>query len=116
MTVPSWYVLVVLALAAFRLTRLIGWDDFPPIRRIRWLLLKTTVDRTMTSTAAAENGRYRHGRPTLAAFVECPYCLGFWIALAAYLFWQVWPDGTMIVLFPFALSTLVGTWGRILDP
>jgi len=115
-TVPSWYGAALLALAAFRITRLVGWDDFPPIRNLRWRLLKTTVDRTLTQQEAAANGRYRHGRETLGKFIECPYCLGFWVGLAMFLLWQLWPVGTLVVAFPFALNAVVGTWARMLDP
>lgn len=117
MTVPGWWAALLMALGVFRLTRLVGWDDFPPIRNLRWRVLRTTVDRTVT-TAGQVNGptRYRHGRQTLGAFLECPYCVGFWIGLAAFLMWQVVPTATLVVLFPFALNAAVGTWARMLDP
>lgn len=111
--VPSALVTVILVLAAFRITRLIGWDDFPPVRRVRDRVLKTTVDRSMTQRQPEPV--YRYGRPILAQFVQCPYCLGFWVVLVCWLGWVVTPD-VLYVLVPFALSGAVGIVGRMLDP
>lgn len=39
MTVPDWWQAAILALASYRLTRLGGWDAFPPVARARaWLI------------------------------------------------------------------------------
>lgn len=35
MIVPSWWQAVLLVLAAYRLTRLGGWDAFPPVAKLR---------------------------------------------------------------------------------
>lgn len=114
MTLPDPYVAVVMALGVFRLTRLVGWDAFPPAERLRHRLLRTTVDRSLTQRQ--ETRVYRYGRPTLAAAIQCPYCGGFWIGLATWGLWLVFPTLTVWLLAPFALNAVVGTWARMLDP
>lgn len=104
----------VLVLGVYRLARLIGWDQWPPIAALRDRVLGTTVDRLMTQRTETKVLRYR--RSTLADAIFCPFCAGFWIGLVAYACWLVVPDATVYVLAPFALSSLVGIIGRNLDP
>jgi len=113
---PGPYVAVVLALGAFRVTRLIGWDDFPPLASRRDRLLRKTVDRN--ATVARERGTpapVRYGRPVLAMFVQCPYCLGFWVGLTVWGLWLVAPTAAVVVMVPFALNAVVGIVARNLD-
>lgn len=98
---PIWFQVAVLILGSFRLTRLVGWDDLPPVARARaWLL------------GARPNGTYR--RPLLAHFVHCPFCVGFWIGLAVIVSWWLWTP-VVIILAPFALNTIVGLTAKNLD-
>ena len=39
--------------------------------------------------------------------VECPYCLGFWVALAWAVSFAVFPTETVWVALPFALNAVV---------
>lgn len=111
--IPTPWAAVVLALGAYRLTRLIGWDDLPPIARLRARVtgerqhMNSTVNRELITT-------YR--RPTLEHFLSCPFCQGFWVSLAAYLVWRFEPTGTLYFLAPFALSAAVGLISKNLDP
>lgn len=101
---PSWIELALLVLGSYRLTRLVGWDEFPLAARIR-------------ARAIGEEGfepTYR--RPTLAHLVHCPFCLGWWISLAAYLAWLVAPTATLYALAPLAISGAVGLVAKNLDP
>lgn len=111
----SWLVAAVLVLATFRITRLLGWDDFPPVARVRNRLFGTTVDRTLTERHPPGQPPTRNGRPTLVAFVECPYCLGFWVGLLVYLLWLT-GDWVLYPLAPLALNGAVGIVARMLDP
>lgn len=89
---------VILALAAHRVTRLIGWDSITSTLRAR--LIGYSDD--------GKRNRWPANHPKIGEFVHCPWCLGFWVCLAWYLAYRQWPEGTIIVAVPFALSDAVG--------
>lgn len=104
---PGPFVFVVLALAAYRLTRLIGWDTFPLAARARaW----ATGEYRMNAGAIA----YR--RSGVLHLVECPFCVGWWISLVLYLLWLTAPSVTMYASVPLAISGAVGLVSKNLDP
>lgn len=105
MSIPSWYELVLLALAAFRLWRLLAEDDIlDRPRRYVTALPRAWKPNDPLST------NYRNG---LAAFISCPWCLGFWVVLALWGAWEVWPHAVLVVSAPLAVSALVGFLGSI---
>jgi hypothetical protein len=107
-------VALVLALGVFRLCRLIGWDDFPPIKKLR---AKATGERAYRNTTEKrDEDILRYTRPILEHFITCPFCLGFWLSLAAFLAWRFEPTWTLYGLAPFALSGAVGLISKNLDP
>lgn len=140
--IPDALTLALLALAAFRMTRLIGWDTFPPVARARSRILLSWIEPVCSSCKAeradyeARDGREwvglencprcgsgepatfleGHGRPLLGELVECPFCLGWWIALALYAGWLVAPTAALVVSVPLALSAAVGLLAKNLDP
>jgi hypothetical protein len=89
---------LILALAAHRLTRLIGWDTITAPLRVPLLGYDDQGRRTAHSRQ----------HPKVGEFLHCPWCLGFWVCLALYLSWRWWPDGTLVVATVFALSDVVG--------
>lgn len=129
--IPGPWATVILALAAYRLTRLIGWDDLPPIEWARARLVGETWDSRgstnsqmgLSSERADVAPRYR--RPTLNHFVRCAFCQGFWTAGAVYLVWALaaghpgaepWRSWILYPLAPLALGALVGLIAKNLDP
>jgi len=78
----------VLTLATFRLLRLIGWDEFPPVAIVRERMLK--------------------GRDLLGHLWGCPFCLGFWVSVIVYVLWLWHPTVVMYAAAPFALSAAIG--------
>lgn len=114
--IPAPWVGLVLAFGAYRLTRLLGWDDWPPIARSRaWLLgEKWTMARGVGGAPDTYVAVYK--RPLLQKLVHCPFCIGWWVCLATYLAWLLWPSGTLYGAFPFALSGAVGLLAKNLDP
>lgn len=120
--IPGPWVALVLTLGAFRLTRLAGWDTFPPVARARaWLTGEHVVHSTSANMAMGVTGElpgyeYRYRRRLLAELLHCAFCAGFWVALAAYLAWRFEPRWTLYLLAPFALSAAVGLIARNLDP
>lgn len=130
--IPSPWEFALLALAAYRLTRLGGWDDFPPIAAVReWILreewvgtplfsMEEEIERSVslpgkTPESLAENVRPAYGRPLLAHLVHCPFCLGWWVSLAVYLAWVALPTAALAIAAPFAISGVVGLVAKNLD-
>lgn len=93
---PSALELAVVVLAAYRLTRLAGWDEFPLALKLR--------------------ERLTSGRPMIEHLVGCPFCIGFWISLAVYGAWLSAPRPTLYAMTPFAISGAVGLIAKNLDP
>jgi Protein of unknown function (DUF1360) len=93
LTVPSWYLFILLAFAAWRTFQLLAHDDI--LGRPR---------------------RYVTKRPKMADFMECPYCLGFWISVLWWAGFEIWPHGSVVLAVPFALSTALIGIQRLLSP
>lgn len=123
---PLW--LVVDVLAAWRLTRLITTDGFPPVKAVRdWILRRwpsedavfpdaeveldeDTGPRLSTGVAVMElDGRWLAVTPHwLGELVTCVWCAGMWTSLAVVALTPavVWPlPGLFLAL---ASSALVG--------
>lgn len=92
-TVPSWWTFLLLALAAWRVFKLFAED--------------LIIDRARRRLAPAASTR--------EVFLTCPYCSGFWIALAWWLAWVAWPPWTLVAATPLALSASVGLIASRLD-
>lgn len=128
--IPSWWLFVVLALGAARLTRLAGWDDLPPIVRLRgWIVGEKAVTRGSTNarmgvTSEQVEQSYTYRWPGLAHFLSCSFCSGFWFATLVYGGWLVagspgalhYHSWLFYALVPFALSEAVGLVSKNLDP
>lgn len=113
---PSALACVALALAAFRLTRLVGWDDLPPVVRFRAWALGERVEARSRPAGQDDVYVYLYRRPLLAHFVHCPFCVGFWISVAVYVAWALEPRWTLYAAVPLALSAVVGLTAKNLDP
>jgi hypothetical protein len=129
----TWLALTIAALAAYRLTRLIVEDDFPPVAWLRekWLGRWPASDTVFDPSVVVEtgDGEGRAGRvdvvwvPALGDWVArqphplgeliaCYWCLGFWVATVCTLLVLAVPGAGMVVLAPFAVSTVVGALAR----
>ena len=98
--IPGWWQFLLLALAAYRVWRLLAEDEILDGPRARLL--------------GAAGWRPDHGDPPagfrygLSGFITCPWCLGFWITVAAWAAWRLAPGLTVEAAVPFALSATVG--------
>lgn len=119
---PSPLVLLVLVLAAYRLTRLIGWDDFPPVLRVRvWLTGQT---KHVAGSSNSINGLtveppeyvWSWRRPLLAHFLQCAFCQGTWTSAAVYAIWAAEPHWSLYAFVPLAIGGAVGLVSKNLDP
>lgn len=102
---PDALEFLVLLLASYRVTRLLGQDDLPPLVRLR---------ERLTRPYMGQDG-WEFGRPTLAYFLSCPFCLGWWVSLAVYGAWLSAPRPTLYAMTPFAISGAVGLIAKNLD-
>ncbi|WP_409428384.1 DUF1360 domain-containing protein [Mycobacterium sp. SMC-11] len=110
-------ILAIYVLAVARLTRLINFDIvLDPLRM--WISGRAATAKQASNDAsvaeqkvAADTAIRRMIRwNTLASFLSCPWCVGFWISLAGaavpvrLLGWQWW----CVIPVAFACSHLVG--------
>lgn len=123
---PLWLLLIVLSLAAYRLTRLAVKDTFPPILRVRCAIML----RGMPFKEAWENGchavlmrggkldqakydraltLYRPSWEWLADLVTCHWCASGWISLGLVLGTAWWYSLPAPVLIWFAVWA-AGAW------
>ncbi len=111
--IPAPWVALVLALGVYRVFRLIGWDDFPPIAKLR---ARAVGEHVYYNTTESRDGPlYRYRRPVLNHFLNCPFCFGFWLSLLVYVLWLFVPTEVLYGLAPFALSGAVGIVASKLD-
>jgi hypothetical protein len=106
--IPDWYEIVLLSLAAWRVFQLIALDDL--------------LDRPRRYVTRLGSKWEKEGDPvpsgyrlTLADFITCPYCAGFWIALAWWGAWLVWPYETLVFAVPWVLSAGVIAASKVLS-
>lgn len=100
MEIPNWYELLLLALAAFRVWRLLAEDEI--LDRPRRFILRLGVEWEKEGDPVPAD--YRGG---WALFLTCYWCMGFWVSVAAWGAWQIAPHETLVLAVPFALSALV---------
>jgi hypothetical protein len=105
--VPSPWEFTLLALAAFRIWKLLA-DDTILDRPRDWL----------TDKIVNPDGRpFRHGGEQRAhywlTFLLCPWCSGAWICLLAWVAWLLAPTAALIGATFWALSAAVGLIGSV---
>lgn len=137
---PSPLTLLVLALAVFRLWRLLALDTLPQLvwlrdKAVGYILLNEQLAKVRERKLdAIERGSYTEAahardeearlvkeqgqasivrRPLLAEWLVCPWCSGLWVSVAVYGAWLLWPHGSLYVAVPLAISAAVGLLGHI---
>ena len=107
MKIPSAWETILLAAASYRIWRLLAEDTILNRPR-RWLvrLPKTWVEGDPTP----ENYRWK-----IAYFMNCPWCFGLWISLAAWIAWLIEPTWSTGLSVPLAISAAVGITRDRLD-
>jgi hypothetical protein len=96
MEIPNWYEAALLALASWRIFQLLALDSIldQPRRYV------TRLGKEWEKEGDALPKEYRE---KWALFINCPYCLGFWITVVWWVAWQIWPHATLVVAAPFAI-------------
>lgn len=104
--IPGWWQFALLALAAYRTFRLIAED--------------TILERPRRAILRLDPGWEEEGDPTgpdyraeWGFFITCPYCAGFWISLAWWGAWLLWPHATVLVAVPWAIGAVVAFFAKV---
>lgn len=108
MSVPGPWSALILIACAYRVWRLLAEDSILDEPRQRLVGLPPGWKEGDLIPA-----HYRNG---LAAFINCPWCLGFWISVVLWGAWEISPFWTEVFAFPFAISAGVGIVRGKLDP
>ena len=90
--IPSPWEFVLLALAAYRVWKLVAEDTILDPLRSRVTFTKTEAE-----------------------FLTCPWCLGAWIGLTWTAAWWIWDYPTLVAAVPFAVSVAVGFVAATVD-
>lgn len=114
MTLPLLLLLDVLA--AYRLTRLVVADTFPPVAALRDRIV--TKHTTIKPAPAPQTGHVEEP-DAWAELVQCPWCCGFWCSLiVAAAHWCAFglPAPAFVVpALALALSAAVGIVSQLVD-
>lgn len=106
--VPGPWETAVLALAAYRVWRLIA-DDTILDRPRAWVL--GVPGWKPTGHETPPDGY----REKLATLLTCPWCMGFHLAYGVFLFWLWLPTPTLLICVPLAISSAVGLIAHFTD-
>lgn len=100
---------VLLALACYRVTRLVTTDKItdPIFERVRWSFERRWYAKH------DEDGSQTEWNSKLAFMLSCPWCLGFWVSGLGTLLVSLAYGLDYPILTWLALSTVVGFLGRI---
>lgn len=101
------WLVVLLALACYRVTRLVTTDKItePIFNRIRFGLERRWY-------AKHDGGSDTHFNSKLAYMLSCPWCLGFWVSGAGTLLVSLAYGLDYPIFTWFAMSTVIGFLGR----
>lgn len=113
--VPGPWEFVLLALGAFRLSRLIGWDTITAGLRER--ITGFTDDNAASIEDLPSGGsRSRRARVYLSTMIRCPWCQGFYVSALVYVAWVGLPRLTLASCAVLSISSAVGLIAKNLDP
>lgn len=122
---PEPWLFALLAALAFRLTRLVAYDDIT-VRVRGWLgVTDATYARqieTIEEMEEAGEEPFRNSADAavwyLARLIRCPWCAGFWVSLLVSLGAAACDQISWGWALPvgFALSAVVGLVAKVLDP
>lgn len=107
---------LIMALAVYSITRLLGTDSFPPIEKARtWFYDRWPHDGYSTKVRPVRGQWIVTGSTYYVnigvwqgELLHCPWCLGWWVALAASVAFLFWPVTVLALCVPFALRVIPG--------
>jgi hypothetical protein len=118
---PSWWEFVLLGLAAFRVYRLIARDTVTePIREAisypdaAAVSLDDSADR-IEVVGEGFPSLPKSWRVYLSTLLRCPWCMGFYVSVAWWIFWLVAPHAALWLATPWAIAAVVALLAKNLD-
>ena len=108
MNIPSWWGFVLLVLMVFRIYRLIAEDTILDTPRRK--LLRLGDEWMQEGDKVPEDFREKW-----SLFITCPWCLGFWLSVIAWIAWLIFPTETLWFAVPWAISAVVALVAKNLD-
>lgn len=124
-TISNPVYLFLLAFGIYSITRLLSKDSFPPIEKMRnWVYDRwphdgySTMKRPVNEKSrwvSTGQSYYVNTGVWLGELIHCPWCLGWWVSLAACTSFVLWPVITLAVMTPFALRVIPGMIESVID-
>lgn len=113
----------IVTFGVYSITRLITKDSFPPIEKLRnWIYDRyphdgySTMKRPVRGRWVVTGSSYYVNTGVwLGELIHCPWCSGWWVALAASAGLVFWPTIALAVLFPFAVRVVPGIIESVID-
>lgn len=121
----EWFLLALLSLSTYRLTRLVVEDTFPPVLWVRdrivggWRSLTLKEEEAQISDGTSEDGEaLKYNIPVswspfwLRELLSCPWCASGWLAGALVALTSLWgpvPLPVLSWLAAWALGALLAT-------
>lgn len=90
----SWFDLVLLGLATFRLGRMIAFDRVA--EPLRSPFTRTTLDYSGAGNTVVPRGE--GVQQALGQLISCPICVGTWVAAVLVVLYYLWPEPTRLFL------------------
>lgn len=100
--------LILLALAAYRTTRLVLTDTIT--RRFReWWYLRFPTPQMAVEARKADSEEWLQLQPhPLGTLMSCAWCLSVWLSALWVIAYAYWPTVTIWAALPLSLSAVVG--------
>lgn len=114
LAVPSPWVFVLLTLAAYRLTRFVGWDGITAPVRER-ITHREEAGSGKDARDTSKGRKHRPYRPKVDEFLHCPFCVSWWLCFGGYIAWLAWPHAVEVLAVPWAASGIAGLISKKLD-
>lgn len=119
--IPDAWQFVLLALAAYRIYRLIARDTITePLRAAISYPDEENVsldddpkDRILIK--GVDYDLPKGWRVYVATLIRCPWCAGFYVSVGTWLLWDIWPRQVLFAATPWAIAAVLGLAKKNLD-
>lgn len=120
--IPDAWQFVLLALAAYRVYRLIARDTITePLRAAvsypdtQAVSLDEQPEDEGLTVIGTDTDIPKSWRVYVATLIRCPWCAGFYVSVGTWLLWDVWPRPVLFLATPWAIAAVLGLVKKNLD-